>query len=147
MESFKIQNYEREHGAGTFFSFQHLSDSEATAVRERLKTALHLPKNSSPLELVEFISDKGTIADSFNVRDESFSMYEFAKHFNIVLSEYTFVNWYRFDDIDLMTVNDLFSSIDDIWYPSVDEIDILDSEMRWILSIDDAGGLKLLELQ
>ena len=29
MDAFKIENYEREHGAGTFIPFRHLSESEA----------------------------------------------------------------------------------------------------------------------
>ena len=55
-----------------------------------------------------------------------------------------YVNWLRFDDIDCLAFSDLARYFDDIWYPSADYIDIFDSSMSWVLSVDYLGFVRFV---
>lgn len=50
-----------------------------------------------------------------------------------------FINWYRFDDIDKMSLKDLDQYFYDIWFPATDDIDIFDDTFKWIVSIFHDG--------
>lgn len=43
-----------------------------------------------------------------------------------------------------MSFVDLANFFDYIWFPSSDDVDIFDASFDWILSIDHAGFVKLL---
>ncbi|EKO31739.1 hypothetical protein LEP1GSC179_0008 [Leptospira santarosai str. MOR084] len=45
-----------------------------------------------------------------------------------------------------MYLIDLINNFDDIWYPSVDDIDIIDMSISWILSVSHFGEIKLIDL-
>ncbi len=45
-----------------------------------------------------------------------------------------------------MKAEDLISTFSDIWYPSSDDLDIIDGTMQWIVSIDHNGTVRALSV-
>jgi hypothetical protein len=52
-----------------------------------------------------------------------------------------FLNWYRFDKVDELKFDDLCEVFDDLWYPSSDDLDILNPNINWVVSIEHFGQL------
>jgi len=57
-----------------------------------------------------------------------------------------YINWYQFDDIDLINTSDLNKYFDDIWFPSADDIDLFDESLNWIVSIRHDGNVCFLKI-
>lgn len=56
-----------------------------------------------------------------------------------------YLNWYRFDDIDVMSTDQLSRYFSDIWYPSVDDLDIFDDSLDWVLMVRHYGTVSLVQ--
>lgn len=62
-------------------------------------------------------------------------------------AEKVLLNWYRFDRIDEFRTDDLCNLFIDVFYPSADDIEIMDSGLTWLLSIRHYGAVKALGLK
>jgi hypothetical protein len=146
MEQVKIKNYEREHGPGTFIRFRHLPQAEADALRYKITTRLGLELNTSPLELVKAIQQRSSQFNGLNATDNQFRIRQVLTTLELNISPVTYLNWYRYDDIDEVSTNDLCDYFHDIWYPSADDLDLVDTKVNWILSIEHDGAIRVLRL-
>jgi len=54
------------------------------------------------------------------------------------------INWRAFTNIDRMGLAELDEFWEYIWYPSSDDIDVIDSECRWMITIDHDGKVGML---
>jgi hypothetical protein len=54
------------------------------------------------------------------------------------------INWMHFDVVDKMKTVDFIKYFEYIWYPSSDDIDVIDENLNWIMLIDHEGGVRLL---
>ena len=70
---------------------------------------------------------------------ENFKLIETLKNLKIQSSDKIFINWYRYDNIDSMTLDDLDTYFYDIWFAGPDDIDIFDRNLNWIVSIQHEG--------
>lgn len=147
MDAFKVRNYEREFGVGTFVSFRHLSTEEADDLLHSLKLSLELPEDLDGLQVVRTISKNGIFVNEFDANQEDFDLKRIMNQINLNIADKVFVNWCRFDDIDELLSDDLFKRFSDIWYPSSDDIDVFDSSMNWILSIAHCGSVQVIKLR
>jgi hypothetical protein len=144
MQSFKIENYEGEHGKGTFPHFHHLSLSECESVRELLKERLQMTGDVSYLDITVAVDGLDFICNVGNAQEEYFNIDAILRHLITDENEKIFINWYRFDDIDELMAGDLISLFNDIWYPSADDIEIFDKNVNWIVSVDHSGFIKTI---
>ena len=74
-----------------------------------------------------------------DLNSEQFELRTLFDDLRIVPESNVFLNWYRFDDVDEIAFDDLADYFEDIWYPSSDDIDILDASYRWMLSVSHGG--------
>lgn len=146
MDALKIEHYEREHGSGTFLPFRHLSKEEATQLFAVLRGRLGLPNDVDPLTLVRNIFARGTAVVGVNADNDDFDLLRVLDQLGLDVPETVYLNWYRFDNIDGLRTRDLASAFDDVWYPSSDDLDILDSQMRWLVSITHEGEVRAMRL-
>ena len=79
--------------------------------------------------------------------DENFSLKSLLKELDIEVKGKIFINWYRFDNVDEISLDDLSHYFDDLWYPAADAIDVFDNTFGWILSINYSGNISLLKFQ
>lgn len=146
MDAFKIENYERDHGVGSFFPFRHVAPDEARSIEAEIKRKLGLPAVTSASDLVKIIFEKSFHINEVNAEGAHFQIDKILRELNFSVSENIFLNWYQFDDIDEIKASDVFSNLSDIWYPSADDLDLIDSRMRWMLLIHHSGTVRALNL-
>ncbi len=76
--------------------------------------------------------------------DSQFSIVKLFSDLKVSTSQYVFINWDRYDDIDEIGFNDFNMYFADIWYPGPDDIDIFDSSFGWIISISPEGYVRVV---
>lgn len=147
MHTIKIQNYEREHGRGTFLPFRHLSESEARAIKGAWQKRLNVRPGLSTQEFVQTIDDMSSPVVGVNADEDAFDLRALFQRLDFDLPEKIYLNWHQYDDIDEMAADDVLNNFDDIWYPAADDLDLLDPDLRWILSVHHSGAVKGLNLR
>lgn len=70
---------------------------------------------------------------------ENFKLIDNLKKIGITPMKEVFINWYRFERIDVFNAVDLDKFFYNIWFPSSDDIDIFDESLNWIVSIRHDG--------
>ena len=145
MDKIKIQNFLREYPNKPFPNFKLLSNDEAKEKEEIFRERLRLPIETTPLELVQIIQEMGVSIPNIDAELDGFNLKSLMDDITILPEKYVFINWYRFDVIDEIGLDDLSEFFDDIWYPAVDHIDIFDQSHLWIISIDYSGNVSTLK--
>jgi hypothetical protein len=144
MDAIKIENYEREHGGGTFPPFGQLNSEETVHLFSVLKQRLRLSPDADALHTVRILHEKSMAVENVGADAEDFDLKALLNQLEITTSEKVLLNWYRFDRIDEIRTSDLCRMFDDIWYPSSDDVHIFDETMTWVLSIAHYGAISLL---
>jgi hypothetical protein len=139
MHDIKITNFKREYPTRDFPRFKTLSTAEGDEIRKILVRKLGLPSDSSSLELVNELDEQSFLAPDLNAESDNFDLKSTVLNAGISPQERIFINWYRFDQIDEMDLDDVSEYFDDIWYPAADHIDIFDDSFSWIVSIGYSG--------
>lgn len=144
MESFKIEYFKKDNPTKNFPNFSTLTSDEAHEIYTRLSREMEggLP----PDQLVKKINEIGVPVDDYSAESDNFILKEvFDKLWLQPVSE-VYINWYHFDNIDKISLKDLSNNFNDIWYPASDDIDIFDTTLSWILSINHEGSIKIVRL-
>ena len=144
MNPAKIRNFENEHLGRQFPWFQNLNAFETRQIRETLVRAFGAQEVNAPVDLVTFLDDKAHVVNEVNADADSFSLLDILRRLGISPQPEIFINWYRFDQIDRMKLDDLADFFQNIWYPSADDVDIFDSTLSWIVSVTHSGTVKSL---
>jgi len=146
MQEYKIENYEKEHGLGTFFPFRHLTHEESVFLRDNLRNRLKLSQDTSVQNMAQLIYDKSVPIEGVDAQNDGFNLQDVVNRLEIKLPEKIYLNWYLYDDIDEIRASDLLDKFNDIWYPSADDLDLIDPQMNWILVIHHYGMISFLSL-
>lgn len=144
MDTIKIKNFERDYGNGNFPTFQHLDTERLNLLQLGLLKILGIGLPVSGIELCREIYHRSITVEGSNACDENFNLYNLMSSLNLNISERVYINWYHFDDVDMMFTADLTRHLSDIWYPSSDDIEIIDYKLEWILSISHYGTIGYL---
>lgn len=140
MEDFKIDFFKTEYGID-FPQFEHLSDIDSLMLRNRLFEIYGVSEISALVEDIclnqEYMYDINAL--------ENFKLLDTLENLKIHSLDKIFINWNRYDNIDLMSLSDLDTYFYDIWFPGPDDIDIFDYNLNWIVSINHAGVIKFLK--
>jgi hypothetical protein len=144
MNAAKIKNFEMEHPGTQFPWFHSLDLNETKQVLDDLKSTFGVPESKTTLELVVLLDSMAEDIAEFNAESDTFELRGVLYHLGISPLPRVFINWYRFDQIDVMNLDALAEWFDDIWYPSADDIDVFDSTYSWIISISHSGNIKSL---
>lgn len=145
MEPFKIEHLERETGKGSFPSFKSLTSDECLQYRQKFALALGLEAEADSLVILKSIFCLEAVR-TVHIEDGKFDL---ATELALVCPDpesSIFINWYQFDDIDQMKLVDLSVYFDDIWYPSVDDIEIFDSALTWVATVSHYYVFRLIHL-
>lgn len=146
MDQIKIDNFNRENPDWDFPGYVKLGNKACSSIRSLLRKKLKLDSSSDKLALVNEVNLRSEIFSETRSDDESFNLRQTLNSLEVKLPERVLINWYRYDDINEIKFEDLVSYFDDIWYPAVDDIDIFDDTLKWILSISHSGEMKILRL-
>ena len=145
MDDFKLRDFAASEGKQ--LPVQKCSEKEVATVRALLLRRLGLPEATDGLALVQAVEARSVAVEALDASRDDFDLAQFfAESIGISLEDYVFLNWYRFDELDRMRARDLAEFFSDVWYPSADDLDVMDRQCRWIISIDHHGGLRVLQL-
>ena len=146
MDEFKIKDFEEDHPGQKFPAFRSLSDSEARKIAERLALKVGLHGVDDSLALVMAVCDGSPMIQGINAQDRDFDLEKVVKESGVRSKKDVYINWYRFDIIDSIALIDLSRTLEYIWWPGPDDIDVFDDTLTWVLSIDHGGFVKLKQL-
>lgn len=144
MQSIKIQNFEQNNGSKKFPCFRSLSSSESHKILLNLLNRLKIEETKDTTNLVESIVKRGLLAEGWNLETNPEKFSDLFNCFNLKKSNMVWLNWGHFDCLDELSTGDLIEFFDDIWYPSSDDLDILDQNYQWLISVDHMGLVSIL---
>jgi hypothetical protein len=145
MDPIKIKNFGREYPGKQFPIYKTLSNVDAQKIKEIVATKLNMPENSSSLKLVNALEKKSSLIPGADAESDNFNLKSTLSKVGISPNEHVFLNWYRFDRIDEIGLDDLSAYFDDIWYPAADYIDVFDNSLSWIVSIGYSGEVMVIK--
>ena len=61
----------------------------------------------------------------------------------IEIGDSLFVSWNKFDEIDTIKTDEFEEYFFDLWYEGIDNIEIFDNTLEWILFILHNGDIRL----
>jgi hypothetical protein len=146
MDQFKIDNFVATHPGIAFPAFRHLSSEECASIRASVAGKLGLRSDANGLTLVRTLEAKAAEIQSASPSDPGFAPSKLLSQFRILPRE-IYINWYRFDDVDVMSTADVDRAFHDIWYPSSDDIEVFDESMTWFMLVSHFETIRLLRVQ
>ena len=135
MDQIKLENFRKEHGIDMPI-IRSLPYDECLKIRENLLHKFSLD------DVDEFFKiDKFSRLDGFNADEENFDLKAVFSELNIATPNEICINFNKFESIDIFRFDDLDKFFSDIWYLSLDDIEIFDLNLNWIVSVRHYGGI------
>ena len=135
MDQIKLENFRKEHGFDMPI-IRSLSNDECLKIRENL---LH---KFSLNDIDEFFKiDKFSRLDGFNADEAIFDLNTAFSKLDIATPNEICINFNKFESIDILHFDDLSKFFSDIWYPSLDDIEIFDINLSFIISVRHYGAI------
>ena len=135
MDQIKLENFRKEYGFEMPI-VRSLPYDECLKIRENLLHKFSLD------DIDEFFKiDKISRLDGFNADEENFDFKTAFGKLGIAISNEICINFNKFESIDILRFDDLFKFFSDIWYPSLDDIEIFDINLNWIISVRHYGDI------
>ena len=146
MEKYKIDNFKKENQSIDFPWHRSLSSIEIQNIVSKLSKAVG-DVDVDPLALVKKIQKTSLQVDGINAEDSDFSISRIFEMLKIHPAENIFINWYRYDVLDEVRLDEFNHYFANIWYPSADDIDIFYISMDWIISISHHCIIRYIKFQ
>lgn len=135
MDQIKLENFRKEHGIKMPI-IRSLPYDECLEIRENLLHKFSLD------DIDEFFKiDKFSRLDDFNADEEIFDLKAVFRKLNIATPNEICINFNKFESIDIFRFDDLDKFFSDIWYPSLDDIEIFDINLSFIFSVRHYGTI------
>ena len=133
MDQIKLENFRKEHGFEMPI-IRSLSAGECLEIRENLLHKFSLD------DIDEFFKiDKFSKLDGFDADEVNFDLKTAFGELGIATPNEICINFNKFESIDILRFDDLFKFFSDIWYPSLDDIEIFDINLSFIFSVRHYG--------
>ncbi len=146
MDSFKIEYFKNSNPGEGFLQYRSLSAAECEDLRRSLAKQLGLKGTEDTLLLLSRLHERPSMDMGVLQETEPVDILETVRSGGLKCGETVYVNWYRFDDVDEISANDLSRCFHYIWYPSSDDIEIFDKSGSWVLAVDHGGHVRLIGL-
>ena len=135
MDQIKLENFRKEYGFDMPV-IRSLLPGECLKIRENLLHKFSLD------DVDEFFKiDKFSRLDGFNADEENFDLKAVFGKLNIATPNEICINFNKFESIDILHFDDLSKFFSDIWYPSLDDIEIFDINLSFIFSVRHYGAI------
>ena len=135
MDQIKLENFRKEHGFEMPI-VRSLPTGECLKIRENL---LH---KFSLNNIDEFFKiDKFSKLDGFNADEVNFDLMTAFSELGIAMPNEICINFNKFESIDILHFDDLSKFFSDVWYPSLDDIEIFDINLSFIVSVRHYGEI------
>ena len=135
MDQIKLENFRKEYGFDMPI-IRSLSPGECLKIRENLLHKFSLD------DVDEFFKiDKFNKFDGFSADEENFDLKAIFSELNITTPNEICINFNKFESIDILRFEDFSKFFSDIWYPSLDDIEIFDINLSFIFSVRHYGAI------
>ena len=135
MDQIKLENFRKEHGFDMPI-IRSLSAGECLKIRENLLYKFSLD------DIDEFFKiDKFSKLDGFNADEENFDLKAIFSELGIATPNEICINFNKFESIDILRFDDFCKFFSDIWYLSLDDIEIFDIHLSFIFSVRHYGAI------
>lgn len=129
MDQIKLENFRKEHGFDMPI-IRSLSAGECLKIRENLLYKFSLD------DIDEFFKiDKFSRLDGFNADKENFDLKTAFSELGIAMPNEICINFNKFESIDILRFDDFCKFFSDIWYLSLDDIEIFDINLSFIVLV------------
>ena len=135
MDQIKLENFRKEYGFEMPI-IRSLSSDECLKIREKLLHKFGL-KNIDEF----FKIDKFNKLDGFNADEANFDLKTAFSELSIATPNEICINFNKFENIDILHFDDLSKFFSDVWYPSLDDIEIFDINLSFIFSVRHYGAI------
>lgn len=137
MEKYKIQNFYNSKPNLRFPRFRTLSKKECQHIKKEIEIKFKINDDD---DFLHNLHEKKKILDGKNTNSQSSVLLKILKILcPKVDGNKILINWDNFTDIDEIAIEDFINFFDDIWYPEVDDIEIFDLSLEWMIIIDHGG--------
>ena len=140
MDEFKKELFEKEHSVN-FPKYKTLNNFESQKILDDLSKKYNIDASNFAKELVGRQSSYDSL---YNDSLDGFELRVTLANIGIEPFNQIFINWNKFEVLDVFDTDDLDKYFDDIWFPVSDDIDLFDKSMDWILSISHYGTVTFL---
>ena len=144
MEKIKLDNFSNEYPGRDFPEYASLSKSACSDIAQSIQEKFALANAIDGLTLVKALDAFAKPCEAASHVGEDFDLSALLNACGIDAADVVYINWHRYDKIDRLKRCDLAGYFYDIWYPDVDDIDVFDDSLSWILSVRHDGYIKLL---
>ena len=135
MDQIKLENFRKEYGFDMPV-IRSLLPGECLKIRENLLHKFSLD------DIDEFFKiDKFNKLDGFSADEENFDLKTAFSELGIATPNEICINFNKFESIDILHFDDLSKFFSDIWYPSLDDIEIFDINLSFIFSVRHYGAI------
>ena len=135
MDQIKLENFRKEYGFEMPI-VRSLLAGECLKIRESLLHKFSLD------DIDEFFKiDKFSKLDGFNADEVNFDLMTAFSELGIATPNEICINFNKFKSIDILRFDDLSKFFSDIWYPSLDDIEIFDINLSFIVSVRHYGAI------
>ncbi|WP_103571379.1 heat-shock protein [Campylobacter concisus] len=135
MDQIKLENFRKEYGFEMPI-IRSLSSDECLKIREKLLHKFGL-KNIDEF----FKIDKFNKLDGFNADEANFDLKTAFSELSIATPNEICINFNKFENIDILHFDDLSKFFSDVWYPSLDDIEIFDINLSFIVLVRHYGAI------
>ena len=135
MDQIKLENFRKEHGFDMPI-IRSLSAGECLKIRENLLYKFSLD------DIDEFFKiDKFSRLDGFNADKENFDLKTAFSELGIAMPNEICINFNKFESIDILRFDDFCKFFSDIWDLSLDDIEIFDINLSFIVLVRHYGAI------
>lgn len=135
MEKFKLTHFKELYGF-KIPTLRHLSVKESEIIIDKLCSIYRVKKLDF---LLNKIYNTFTTIKEIDVDVDNFHIVNLFNELGITIPEEILINWDKFENIDCISFDIFNKYFSDIWYPIIDDIEIFDKEIKWIISIRHDG--------
>ena len=135
MDQIKLENFRKEYGFEMPI-VRSLPAGECIKIRENLLYKFSLD------DIDEFFKiDKFSRLDGFNADEANFDLKALFNKLDIATPSEICINFNKFESIDILRFDDFCKFFSDVWYPSLDDIEIFDINLSFIISVRHYGAI------
>lgn len=143
MQKHKIKHFKAEYSDRDFPKFKKLKKKEIINIRKKLLFSFELNLFKDISEYCNSINLKQKEITDFYAESEDFNLKEVFNYLSINPKKKVYLEWFFYPfEMDQVYFNDLCKYFDDMWYPSVDDMNIFDETYSWIVTVTHYGNIK-----
>ena len=132
MDDFKFEIFKNENPNTPLFKVFQLPSNKVQRIQQELFRSLKI-EGENIRELERRLYDEAKVIVQ-SIPETNFSMHDIFRSIQVD-SEFIYVTWDSFVNIDKFRLPDFCRWFEYIWYPSSDDIDIFNDDLTWILHV------------